>query len=162
MRRAPFPLLAELPDSLRAVILDFHWSTERLHALQLPEQEVPRSELAWHLDLPFWAADGHPFQVSPAAVAADPARHPDQWRRTLAADLRYPLDCYLGPSGRITILDGVHRLLKAAVGQLPVVRIRTLAPADFDQIAVPASDRSGTHAHRTIDSTLPARGRRPG
>ncbi|QDP95291.1 hypothetical protein FOE78_04640 [Microlunatus elymi] len=136
--RAPFPLLAELPDSLRGVILDFHWDLDRLHAVRLPECEIPVVELAWHLQLPFWAVDGRPFQVAPAQVMADPERHAGQWHRTMASDLRYPLDGYVGPAGRITILDGVHRLLKAtAVGQ-PAIQIRTLQVCDFDAIAVPA------------------------
>lgn len=135
--RAPFPLRAELPDSLRGVLLDFHWDLDRLHGLDLPVREMATTELGWHLELPFWAVDGRPFRVSPAAVAADPDRHPEQWHRTMAADLRHPLDGYRGPDGRVTVLDGVHRLLKATVTNQPAVRIRLLTDDDFDAIAVP-------------------------
>ena len=141
--RTPFPLLAELPDSLRGVILDFHWDLNRLHALELPIREVPTADLAWHLDLPFWAVDGRPFQVSPAQVAAAPDRYREQWQRTMAADLDHALDCYAGPD--VTILDGVHRLLKADVLGCSTVRIRILAPGDFDAIAVRYEAGPSTH-----------------
>jgi hypothetical protein len=140
VQRLPFPLLAERPASLDGVILDFHWDLERLHALTLPEREVPASTLEWHLSLPFWAVEGRPFQVSPADVATSPRAHPEQWNRTLAADLRYPLDGYVAAGGRLTILDGVHRLLKAKVEGHSTVRVRVLETDAFDAIAVPAPE----------------------
>lgn len=108
VQRRPFPLLAERPTSLDGVILDFHWDLERLHALSLPEREVSISTLEWHLSLPFWTAGGHPFQVSPADVASEPSAHPEQWARTLVADLRYPLDAYVGAGGRLFILESAQ------------------------------------------------------
>lgn len=136
MQRRPFPLLAERPQVLEGVILDFHWDLERLHALSLPERDVATSTLEWHLALPFWAAGGRPFQVSPAEVAADPGEHPEQWSRAMAADLRYPIDAYFGDDGRLTILDGVHRLLKAVVEGRSTLRVRLLDADAFDAIAV--------------------------
>lgn len=134
--RTPHPLLSQLPDSLRGVILDFRWDLDRLHALRLPVQEMPTADLGWHLELPFWAADGRPFQVTPREVAADPDRHRQQWERTMAADLRHPLNGYLGSGGRVTILDGVHRLLQATLIRQPTVRIRILPDDAWDAIAV--------------------------
>ncbi|MGO1978744.1 hypothetical protein [Brachybacterium tyrofermentans] len=137
VQRKPFPLLAERPVALEGVILDFHWDPERLYALSIPVREVSVSALAWHLALPFWSAEGRPFQISPAEVAAEPSAHPEQWRRTLAADLRYPLDAYGGAEDQLTILDGVHRLLKAVVEGRSTLRVRVLEVGDFDAIAVP-------------------------
>ncbi|MGP5307090.1 hypothetical protein [Brachybacterium alimentarium] len=122
------------------MILDFHWDLERLHALSLPEREVSTSTLEWHLHLPFWAAGGRPFQVSPADVASEPSAHPEQWTRTLAADLRYPLDAYVGAEGRLIILDGVHRLLKALVEGRSTLRVRVLEADSFGAIAVPVQE----------------------
>jgi hypothetical protein len=133
--RNPFPLSAELPDALRGVLLDFHWDLGRLHALRLPERQVDVAELAWHLELPFWAVDGRPFRVSPAEVAADPEAYGAQWERTMAADLSFPLDGRLRSDGRIVLLDGVHRLLKASVLGPPTVRVRILSESQFDAIA---------------------------
>lgn len=137
-QRLPFPLLAERPSTLEGIILDFHWDLDRLHALPLPEREASIATLRWHLELPFWTAGGLPFQVSPAEVAAEPAKHPHQWKRTMDADLRYPLDTYVGTAGRLTILDGVHRLLKATIEGHPTVRVRVLSPDALNAIAVAA------------------------
>lgn len=135
-QRLPFPLLAERPAALEGVILDFHWDPDRLHDLPLPELEVPTAALKRHLDLPFWAAAGRPFQVSPAQVAAEPGKHPHQWKRTMDADLRYPLDTYTDGADRLVILDGIHRLLKAVIEAHRTVRVRVLDPEAFDSIAV--------------------------
>ncbi|OAT67980.1 hypothetical protein AWB85_08910 [Mycobacteroides immunogenum] len=126
-----------MPAELRDVLLDFHWDRERLHALTLPTRTVPSAELAWHLELPFWSADGAPFQISPNEVAENPATHRQQWQRTLAADLRHPLDTYQHPSGHVVILDGIHRLLKAAVMKQEFITVRVLSAHHFDAIAVP-------------------------
>jgi ParB-like chromosome segregation protein Spo0J len=57
----------------------------------------------------------------------------------MAADLLYPLDAVRRTDGRITILDGVHRLLKARLGGLQSVRVRILEWKDLDAIAVGGS-----------------------
>lgn len=123
--------------ALREVILDFYWDVERLHALELPVRRVAVTELAWHLDLPFWSADGVPFQVSPNEVAANAAAYQQQWQRTHAADLGYPLDAYLRRDGQIVVLDGIHRLLKASLLDRADLPVRVLASHGFDAIAVP-------------------------
>lgn len=132
----PFPLLNELPPELYDVILDFHWDLALLHSLDLPVVELRVAELAWHLQLPFWLRDGRPFQVTPLEVAADPELHAEQYARTLAADLRYPLDVVRRIDGRITILDGVHRLLRAHLNGLESVQARILEWDAVDSIAV--------------------------
>jgi len=68
MTRRPFPLA--VPTELRPYILDFHWALELLHALDLPAVSLQVADLADHLDLPFWAYDGRPFQLTPHQVAA--------------------------------------------------------------------------------------------
>jgi hypothetical protein len=125
-----------VPPELTAYILDFHWDLGLLHALYLPVVELPVADLAHHLDLPFWAYDGRPFQLTPHEVAADPVAYRDQYERTLAADLRHPLDVVRRPDGRITILDGVHRLLRAELEGRDVVAVRVLSWSELDRIAV--------------------------
>ncbi|MFG1819141.1 ParB N-terminal domain-containing protein [Kribbella sp. NPDC049174] len=136
MSREPFPLLSELPPELKNVILDFHWDVELLHSLDLPTIELPVAELVWQLRLPFWAWGGRPFQVTPLEVAADPEVYAEQYARTIAADLRYPLDVVRRPDGRITILDGVHRLLRAHLDGRESVLVRVLEWEELDAIAV--------------------------
>ncbi|MDM4790280.1 hypothetical protein [Pseudomonas aeruginosa] len=138
--RQPFPLLDQLPAELDGMILDYLWDHTKLHALTgLPEVTVPVSDLAWHLDLPFWASGGKPFMVCPCEVAAERHRHPAQWDRTMAADLRFPLHGRIGSAGKIIIMDGIHRLLKASVLGLPEVTVRILSVGDLNEIAVLAT-----------------------
>ncbi len=134
MNRKPFPL--PIPPILRPYILDFHWDVDRLHALDLQATEFEVAELAHHLDLPFWAYDGRPFQVTPYEVAADPNRYYEQFARTIAADLRHPIDVVRRKDGRITILDGVHRLLKAYLIEQPLLSARVLNWPQLDAIAI--------------------------
>jgi hypothetical protein len=108
----PHPLFEQIPAVLRDVLLGFHWDPNRLWALAIEPTEVELSELEWQLDLPFWRDGDRIFAVTPREVAADPVRHREQYERTMAADLAYPIHL-LQREHRLTILDGVHRLLKA-------------------------------------------------
>lgn len=136
MTRRPFPLADQVPPELRSYLLDFHWDLSLLHQLELPTVRVPLCELAEHLDLPFWAYDGRPFQVTPHQVAADPVRYRDQYKRTMAADLSHPLDVVRRPDGRVTILDGIHRLLRAELEARTAVDVRVLGWDLVDRISV--------------------------
>ncbi|HEY1178384.1 MAG TPA: hypothetical protein VGF17_19690 [Phytomonospora sp.] len=135
MGRRPFPLAALVPEALRGVLLDFHWERERLWALDLPVAEVAVEELVWHLELPFWAVGETPFAVTPREVADDPERHAGQWERTLSADLAMPIHA-VERDGRLVVLDGVHRLLKAVVEGRGTIAVKTLRPGDLDRIAL--------------------------
>lgn len=135
--RQPFPLLDQLPAELDGMILDYLWDHTKLHALTgLSEVTVPVSDLAWHLDLPFWASDGKPFKVCPCEVVADRNKHSAQWDRTMAADLRFPLHGRVGSAEKIIIMDGIHRLLKASILGQPEVTVRILSDRDLNEIAV--------------------------
>ena len=134
MTRRPFPLA--IPPELQAYILDFHWDLSFLHALDLPTVAMPITDLADHLDLPFWAYDGRPFQITPHQVAAAPHLYQEHYARTLAADLQHPLDVVRRPDQRITILDGVHRLLRAELEDRTTVAVRVLSWGELDRIAV--------------------------
>ena len=136
MIRRPFPLADQVPPELSSYILDFHWDLSLLHQLELPTLRVPLAGLADHLDLPFWAYDGRPFQVTPHQVAADPVRYRDQYERTMAAGLSHPLDVVRRPDGRVTILDGIHRLSRAELEARTAVDVRVLGWDLVDRISV--------------------------
>ncbi len=131
-----FGLLSALPPSLRGVVLDIEWDRERLWALDLPTVVLPVAELRWHLALPLWRDDEGPFRVTPKEVLAEPLKHADQFERVWAADLAHPLHVLAHEDG-LTILDGVHRLLKADMLQWRTVRVKVLAQAELHRIAVP-------------------------
>ncbi|HEU0031192.1 MAG TPA: hypothetical protein VFQ53_11205 [Kofleriaceae bacterium] len=103
------------PPELVGIILDFDWDRERLHALELPVDEVAVCELRWQLDLRWWKHDDRHFAVAPNEVRTDPIRYHVHWQRTHAAQLTFPIHLAETTPARWTILDGVHRLLKADV-----------------------------------------------
>jgi hypothetical protein len=107
-------LVAMTPPAIRQALPMVPWDIGRLHALDLPVRSVPVGDLVWLLDLPLWQLNGIRFQVSPAQVRADPDRFPDHMRRVLAADLTHPLHV-VEHTGRVVVLDGYHRLLKAVI-----------------------------------------------
>ncbi len=102
-----------MPQPVRSVMVDFVWSHQRLWALDAPAQRVAVDELRWHLALPMWSFEAIAFVVSPEEVRADPSRYWAQYARTMAADLDLPLQALERPGGHLTVLDGIHRLLKA-------------------------------------------------
>jgi hypothetical protein len=106
-------------------MFDLTWDPADLFALPLPTEGVVVSSLLWHLDLPCWRDGERYFAVTPADVARDRLSHARQWRRTMDADLTCPIHLVDGPR-RETILDGLHRLLKAhtlGIEQLPCRRL---------------------------------------
>jgi hypothetical protein len=109
----PFALWHHVPRSLAAILPNVTWSRERLHRLVLPVVDVPLEQLRWQLDLPWWRHHARYFAVSPNGVRAEPTTYAAQWRRTLAADLGFPVHLLAGE--RLVVLDGLHRLLKADV-----------------------------------------------
>ena len=135
MERRPFPLLDAMPAQLRSVMVDFQWSRERLWALELPVERVGLHELRWHLALPMWSFEGVPFTVSPQDVGADPDRYHAQYARTMAADLEFPLHLLVRARDAPTILDGVHRLLKAELLGHRTVDVKKVPMSSLDAIA---------------------------
>ena len=131
----PHPLFGQIPAELRGVLLDFHWDPERLWALDIEPTIIPVDELAWQLDLPFWRYGERFFAVTPRQVALEPERHREQYERTLAANLGYPIHV-LRRDDRLTILDGVHRLLKASLEGTRGIAAKVVTPDQLDRIAV--------------------------
>jgi hypothetical protein len=97
---------------------------------------VAVAELAWLFDLPLWQLNGARFQVSPSQVRADPARFPDHVRRALASDLGYPIHL-AEHRGRLIVLDGYHRLLKAALEGRAEIAAMVLSREDLESICAP-------------------------
>lgn len=134
----PDPLI---PAPLREHVFDFWWDPQKLRELPLPVERMAVTELAWHLDLPWWRHESRPFAVTPAEVLDDPAVHYEQFRRTLATDLGVPLDV-MWWRGRFTIMDGIHRLLKAELLGLAEVLVRKMPPDLVPEILAQPPARS--------------------
>ena len=135
MARKPFDPMDSVPAALRGLILDFEWSRERLWALDLPARATAIEELRWLLALPWWSYNGVHFAISPDQVRADPGRYRVQYARTMAADLTLPLHVLVWQDRVVTMLDGVHRLLKADLAGLQLVATKPVPPRCLDIIA---------------------------
>lgn len=133
--RKPFDLMESVPAALHGLILDFEWSRERLWSLDLPVRAMPIEELRWLLALPWWSSEGVHFAISPYQVRADPGRYRVQYARTIAADLTLPLHVLVRHDRVVTMLDGVHRLLKADLAGLRLVETKPVPPRCLDLIA---------------------------
>ena len=109
------------------------WDVAAIWALELPVGSLGFDALAWHLDMPVWPGPWGPYTVTPNEVLADPVTHAGEHARILRADLAYPLDVYRH-RGRWMILDGIHRLARAAtlgrmemqVREVPETAVRRL------------------------------------
>jgi hypothetical protein len=137
-RHEPFPLLDVMPPALRATLPHCLWSHDRLWALKLHVEPVSVGELRWHLALPMWSFEGVPFAISPEQVRDDPDRFHVQYARTMAADLTLPLHALVRAGRPRTLLDGVHRLLKADLLGHAMVAVKDLPAPRLDDIAVGA------------------------
>ncbi len=130
----PFDRWPLVPPALAEVLPNVMWSRDRLHRLVVPAVDVLVDELRWQLDLPWWRDGNRVFAVSPNEVRRDPMRFAAQWQRTLDADLGYPIHLLDGP--RPVVLDGVHRLLKAAVLDRPTIATHLVGRALFAERVV--------------------------
>lgn len=126
-------LVAMTPQVIRQALPNVRWDLRKLHALDLPVRPVAVPDLAWLFELPLWQLNGVRFQVSPAQVRADPGRFPDHMRRVLAANLGYPIHL-VEHNGRMVVLDGYHRLLKAAIQGHTRIDAMVLSPQQLQSI----------------------------
>ncbi|TCN34570.1 hypothetical protein EV644_119112 [Kribbella orskensis] len=105
-------LLAMTPDSMRDVFPPTRWQLGKLWALDLRVEPVEVADLLWMFDLPLWQLNGERFRVTPNQVAATPMNFRPHYQRVMDADLDFPIHL-VAYRGRLVVLDGVHRLLKA-------------------------------------------------
>ncbi|MFC5263968.1 hypothetical protein ACFPJ1_17795 [Kribbella qitaiheensis] len=105
-------LLAMTPESMRDVFPPTRWQLGKLWALDLRVEPVEVADLLWMFDLPLWQLNGKRFKVTPNQVAATPMNFRPHYQRVMDADLDFPIHL-VAYRGRLVVLDGVHRLLKA-------------------------------------------------
>jgi hypothetical protein len=115
-RAAPdvsFEELVELmPAALREVLPPYRWQLAKLWELDLKVEPVEVADLVWMFDLPLWQLDGERFRVTPNQVAETPMNYRAHYQRVMDADLDFPVNL-VAYRGRLVVLDGIHRLLKA-------------------------------------------------
>jgi hypothetical protein len=113
-----------------ALDLPFWRDNEKLWALNVPVEEMPISELAWMIDIPFWEDAHGNIVISPREVLEDPAGFPDHYARVLKANTSFPLDIMQNGKGRWITLDGLHRLIRLYLRGETVIRVRKI-PEDM-------------------------------
>ncbi|MFF1817620.1 hypothetical protein ACFVWG_10015 [Kribbella sp. NPDC058245] len=105
-------LIAMMPAELREVFPPTRWQLEKLWALDLKVEPVEVADLVWMFELPLWQLDGERFKITPNQVAETPMNYRPHYQRVMDADLDFPINL-VAYRGRLVVLDGVHRLLKA-------------------------------------------------
>jgi hypothetical protein len=105
-------LVAMMPEALREVFPPYRWQLAKLWELDLKVEPVEIADLVWMFDLPLWQLEGERFRVTPHQVAETPMNFRAHYQRVMDADLDFPINL-VAYRGRLVVLDGVHRLLKA-------------------------------------------------
>jgi hypothetical protein len=105
-------LIAMMPAGLREVFPPTRWQLDKLWALDLKVEPVEVADLVWMFELPLWQLDGERFKITPNQVAETPMNYRPHYQRVMDADLDFPINL-VAYRGRLVVLDGVHRLLKA-------------------------------------------------
>lgn len=85
----------KLPKIIEDIGFDFHWDEEKVWALDVPVEEMSISELEWHFDIPFWNKPNGYYDLTPNEVINNPSEYENEFRRTMDADLKHPLDIML-------------------------------------------------------------------
>ena len=105
-------LTVMMPAAVREVFPRQRWQLEKLWALELKVEPVEIGDLVWMFDLPLWQLNGQRFKVTPNQVAETPMNFRAHYERVMNADLDFPINL-VAYRGRLVVLDGIHRLLKA-------------------------------------------------
>ncbi|WP_238351497.1 hypothetical protein [Kribbella shirazensis] len=105
-------LVALMPEALREVFPPYRWQLAKLWELDLKVEPVEVADLVWMFDLPLWQLEGERFRVTPHQVAETPMNFRAHYQRVMDSDLDFPINL-VAYRGRLVVLDGVHRLLKA-------------------------------------------------
>ena len=55
----------KIPPIIQEVGFDFHWSEEKVWALDVPVEQMDIHELDWHFDIPFWSTSTGYYDLKP-------------------------------------------------------------------------------------------------
>lgn len=123
----------DAPKEILEAGFDEDWDNRKLWALNLPITWMGIKELEWHFDLPFLDEDGGHYNLKPRDVIDDPGAHQTEYYRTMNANMIYPIDV-MDHKGRLVILDGLHRVMKAVISGEKKIPVRIVPPDRWDEI----------------------------
>lgn len=115
-----------IPDVIEEVGFDFDWDEKKVWALEVPVTELDIEMLTWHFDIPFLWDGGGVYNLEPRKVIENPEKYKEEYERTMSADLQHPIDV-MENRGRLLILDGLHRLMKAFIQGQKKVHARIIS-----------------------------------
>jgi len=116
----------EIPQIIEDVGFDFHWDEEKVWALDVSVEEMHILELEWHFDIPFWNRPNGYYDLTPNEVINNPNEYQDEFKRTMNADLKHPLDIMFWKNNWL-LLDGLHRLVKAKQLGMDKIKVRKIS-----------------------------------
>jgi hypothetical protein len=134
--------IGDVPESLRDVLMPFPWDLANLLSLDLAVGTIKVSDYLWMLDLPLWREGERLFAVTPNEVRRHPSDHPEQWKRTLAADMTAPIHI-TERDERMVVLDGVHRVLRCVVDGRSTLPARIVPMDRWGELAVESAATRG-------------------
>jgi hypothetical protein len=123
----------EIPEIIKKVGFDFWWDIKKVWALDYPVEEIDIGELSWHFDIPFWNTKEGYYDLSPNEVIEDPEKHYYEYNRTMQTDVFYPIDI-MENKGKLLILDGLHRLVKARILGYIKIKVRKIPRSEIPNI----------------------------
>ena len=105
-----------------------------LWALDLPVEEIPISEIANNLEIPYLESEGtDDWNLCVRELVENFDREPHHAKQTMTADLAFPIELYCH-NGQWIILDGVHRLTKAVREGRDTIRVRRIPESSIQEI----------------------------
>jgi hypothetical protein len=126
----------KLPKIIEEIGFDFNWDESKVWELDVPIEEMPIEELMWHFDIPFlWTKPDGYYDLKPRQVIENPQDYADEYRRTMDADTKYPIDVMYWRDNWL-ILDGLHRLMKLAIEGKKQISVRKIPESAIPKILV--------------------------
>jgi hypothetical protein len=114
------------PQIIKDVGFDFDWDSKKVWKLDEPVIDLDINELLWHFDIPFWEKeDTDDYNLKAWDVINFPDIEKSHFKKVQDADLAYPIDI-MENKGRLLILDGLHRLVKAYMKGDTMVKVRKI------------------------------------
>lgn len=124
-----------MPDELLEIAFNFDRDVRKIWELDLPTEDIPVADLAWHLEMPFFWQPDRPFSLKPQAVLDNPEQYQAWMERIMQVDISYPIDI-IWWKDKWEILDGLHRFCKHIVLGHETVPVRKV-PLELKEQILP-------------------------
>lgn len=120
-----------MPDAIKT---GFRIPEPMIWVLDLPVEEIPISEIANNLDVPYLEREGtDDWNLCVRELVANFDHEPHHAQQTLAVDLTFPIELY-SHNGQWIILDGVHRLTKAVREGRETILVRRIPESAIQKL----------------------------